>query len=218
MSDFSSPPSLPSHLTATADAYDAVAVRYADLVKDGLAHLPLDRSFVTAFADLVRAAGPAPVADLGCGPGYLTAALRDAGLDAFGIDLSPALVAIARRTYPGLRFEVGTMDALETADGSLGGVVSWYSLIHAQPEQLPSYLAEFRRVLAPGGYALLGFFESEGAPVTPFDHKVTTAYRWPVEALAALATDTGFTETARMLRQPGEGERFRRGHLLLRAA
>ncbi|HJD80621.1 MAG TPA: hypothetical protein K8W00_03820, partial [Kitasatospora aureofaciens] len=34
-------------LSATAEAYDAVAVRYADHVKDGLAHLPLDRSFVT---------------------------------------------------------------------------------------------------------------------------------------------------------------------------
>ncbi|MFI9366790.1 class I SAM-dependent methyltransferase, partial [Kitasatospora sp. NPDC053057] len=162
------PPASPSYLAATADAYDAVAVRYADLVKDGLAHLPLDRSFVTAFADLVRAAGCAPVADLGCGPGYLTAALHTCGLDAFGIDLSPALIDIARRTYPALRFEVGTMDALTTADATLGGVVSWYSLIHTPPGQLPAYLAEFRRVLAPGGYALLGFFESEGDPLTPF--------------------------------------------------
>ncbi|MFD8704833.1 class I SAM-dependent methyltransferase [Kitasatospora sp. NPDC059648] len=212
------PPPSSSYPAATAEAYDAVADLYADLVKDGLADLPLDRSFVTAFADLVRAAGPAPVADLGCGPGYLTAALREAGLDAFGVDLSPALVAIARRTYPGVRFEVGTMAALETADGALGGVVSWYSLIHTPPGQVPSCLAEFRRVLAPGGYALLGFFESEGAPVTPFDHKVATAYRWPLDTLCALATEAGFTETARLLRQPGDNERFRRGHLLLRAA
>ncbi|MFJ8477390.1 class I SAM-dependent methyltransferase [Kitasatospora sp. NPDC094011] len=213
-----------SYPAATADAYDAVAVRYADLVKDGLAHLPLDRSFVTAFADLVRAAGlvrtggPAPVADLGCGPGYLTAALHEAGLDAFGLDLSPALVGIARRSYPRLRFEVGSMAALAAGDGTLGGVVSWYSLIHTPPEQLPGYLAEFRRVLAPGGYALLGFFESGGGPVTVFDHKVAPAYRWPLETLAALAGEAGLAETARMLREPGEGERFRRGHLLLRAA
>jgi SAM-dependent methyltransferase len=207
-----------SYLATTADAYDAMAVRYAALVKDGLAgQPPLDRSFVAAFAGLVAAAGPAPVADLGCGPGYLTAALRESGLDAFGVDLSPALVGIARETYPHLRFEVGSMGALEAADGELGGVVSWYSLIHTPPEQLPSYLAEFRRVLAPGGHALLGFFESEGAPVTPFDHKVTTAYRWPIDALAALAAEAGFAETGRMLREPGEGERFRRGHLLLRA-
>ncbi|MFJ4191025.1 class I SAM-dependent methyltransferase [Kitasatospora sp. NPDC089509] len=207
-----------SYPAATADAYDAVAVRYADLVRDGLARLPLDRAFVAAFADLVRDAGPAPVADLGCGPGYLTAALHEAGLEAFGLDLSPALVDIARRSHPRLRFEVGSMAALAAGDGTLGGVVSWYSLIHTPPEQLPSYLAEFRRVLAPGGYALLGFFESGGEPVTVFDHKVAPAYRWPLEALAALAGEAGLAEVARMLREPGEGERFRRGHLLLRAA
>ncbi|MEV7601173.1 class I SAM-dependent methyltransferase [Kitasatospora sp. NPDC089797] len=203
---------------ATAAAYDALAERYADLVKDGLARLPLDRCFVAAFAELVRAAGAGPVADLGCGPGYLTAALAQGGLDAYGLDLSPALVAIARRSHPRLRFDVGSMDALAAGDGTLGGVVSWYSLIHTPPEQLPSYLAEFRRVLAPGGYALLAFFESEGAPVAPFDHKVATAYRWPVDGLAALAAGAGLAEHARMLREPGEGERFRRGHLLLRAA
>ncbi|MFD9685765.1 class I SAM-dependent DNA methyltransferase [Kitasatospora sp. NPDC059088] len=215
MSGSSSPSS--SYLRTTADAYDALAERYADFVRDGLAHLPLDRSLVTAFADLVRESGSGQVADLGCGPGYLTAALAEHGLDASGIDLSPALIAIARRRYPRLRFRTGSMGALAVGDGGLGGVVSWYSLIHTPPEQLPSYLAEFRRVLAPGGYALLGFFESEGDPVTPFDHKVTTAYRWPVDHLAHLAREAGLTENARLLREPGEGERFRHGRLLLRA-
>ncbi|MQS13673.1 class I SAM-dependent methyltransferase [Streptomyces kaniharaensis] len=202
---------------STAAAYDAIAVRYAEFVRDGLARLPLDRSVVTAFAELVRAAGAGPVADLGCGPGYVSAYLRDMGLDVFGVDLSPALVEIARETYPGLRFDVGSMDALNVADGELGGVVSWYSLIHTPPELIPSYLAEFRRVLAPGGHVLLGFFESEGAPVTAFDHKVATAYRWPIDGLADLAGEAGFAEVGRMLREPGEGERYRRGHLLMRA-
>ncbi|MGW2252403.1 class I SAM-dependent methyltransferase [Kitasatospora sp. NPDC001660] len=211
-------PELSSHQMTTAGAYDAVAVRYAALVKDGLASLPLDRSFVTAFADVVRASGASgPVGDLGCGPGYVSALLRELGVDVFGIDLSPELVGIARETYPGLRFDVGSMDALDTADGGLAGVVSWYSLIHTPPVDVPSYLAEFRRVLAVGGHALLGFFEAEGEPVAPFDHKVTTAYRWPIDEMAALAGAAGFAEVGRMLREPGENERFRRGHLLLRA-
>ncbi|MYR61499.1 methyltransferase domain-containing protein, partial [Streptomyces sp. SID625] len=115
-----------------------------------------------------------------------------------------------------LRFDVGSMDALDLADGSLAGVVSWYSLIHTPPRDVPAYVAEFRRVLAPGGQLLLGFFEAEGGPVTAFDHKVTTAYRWPVDELARIAAGAGFTETGRMLREPLEGERFRRGHLLMR--
>ncbi|WTW98790.1 class I SAM-dependent methyltransferase [Streptomycetaceae bacterium NBC_01309] len=206
-----------SHLDATASAYDAVATLYADLTRGYLDAFPLDRAMLAAFADAVRSGSDnRPVAELGCGPGYLTAHLRGLGLDVFGIDLSPAMIDIARSEYPGLRFEIGSMDALDLADGSLAGVVSWYSVIHAAPADLPSYFAEFGRVVAPGGHLLLGFFESEGGPVTAFDHKVTTAYRWPVDGLARLAGDAGFVEIGRMLREPGEEERFRRGHLLMR--
>jgi ubiquinone/menaquinone biosynthesis C-methylase UbiE len=45
-------------------------------------------------------------------------------VSAFGIDLSPGMVEIARKKNPELRFEVGSMTALELADGGLGGVVS----------------------------------------------------------------------------------------------
>ncbi|WP_223732809.1 class I SAM-dependent methyltransferase [Streptomyces purpurogeneiscleroticus] len=205
-----------SHLAATADAYDAMAALYADFARNSLAALPLDRAMLAAFADLARSTGAGPVAELGCGPGYLTAHLRDLGLDVFGIDLSPMMIDLARETYPDLRFEVGSMDALDLPDGKLNGVVSWYSVIHAPPQDVPSYIAEFRRVLAPGGHLLLAFFESEGEPVTAFDHKVATAYRWPIDDLAKLAGEAGFTEVGRMLREPGEDERFRRGHLLMR--
>ncbi|MFE7463041.1 class I SAM-dependent DNA methyltransferase [Streptomyces sp. NPDC057499] len=207
-----------SYLETTADAYGAVASLYADLARDSLGALPLDRSFLAVFAELVTAAGGGPVAELGCGPGYLTAHLRDLGLDAFGVDLSPVMIDLARRAYPDLRFEAGSMDALDLADGELRGIVSWYSVIHTPPGELPPYFAEFRRMLAPGGHLLLAFFESEGGPVAAFDHKVTTAYRWPLDGLADMAREAGFTEVGRMLREPCEGERFRRGHLLMRRA
>jgi ubiquinone/menaquinone biosynthesis C-methylase UbiE len=208
---------LSSYHRATADAYDAVAVLYAELFRDALDTLPLDRAVLAAFADSVRAVGSGPVAELGCGPGCVTAHLRDLGLDVFGVDLSPVMIDLAREAYPDLQFEVGSMDALDLADGQLQGIVSWYSVSHTPPQDVPSYLAEFRRVLAPGGTLLLAFFESEGDPTTAFDHKVTTAYRWPIDGLAGLAGEAGFTEIGRMLREPHEGERFRRGHLLMRA-
>ncbi|RKN43798.1 class I SAM-dependent DNA methyltransferase [Streptomyces hoynatensis] len=203
-----------AHLRTTADAYDAIATVYAELPRDDLATFPLDRAVLAAFAELTRGAGP--VAELGCGPGPVTAHLRDLGLDVFGVDLSPVMIRLAREAYPDLRFTVGSMDALDLAGGELVGIVSWYSVIHAPPKELPTYFAEFRRVLAPGGHLLLAFFESEGGPVTEFDHKVTAAYRWPIDELAALAGEAGFAEIGRMLREPCEGERFRRGHLLMR--
>ncbi|MFJ2704573.1 class I SAM-dependent DNA methyltransferase [Streptomyces sp. NPDC087428] len=207
----------PAYLRATADAYDAMAVVYADFARDSLAAVPLDRAFLAAFAELARANGAGPVAELGCGPGHLTAHLRGLGLDVFGIDLSPVMIGIAREEFPDLRFEVGSMDALDLADGELGGIVSWYSVIHTPPKELPPYFAEFRRLLPPDGVLLFAFFESGGGPVEAFDHKVTTAYRWPVDELAGLAREAGFVEVGRMLREPLDGERFRRGHLLMRA-
>ncbi|MGW3469037.1 class I SAM-dependent DNA methyltransferase [Saccharopolyspora sp. NPDC000995] len=210
MTDFS------SQLGATADAYDAVAVRYTEYVRNELDGLALDRAVLAAFAELARNTGAGHVAELGCGSGRVTAHLRDLGLDVFGIDLSPVMIDLARKTYPDLRFDVGSMDALDLPDDKLDGIVSWYSVIHAPPQDLPSYITEFQRVLAPGGHLLLAFFEAEDGPVTAFDHKVTTAYRWPIDDLAGLASEAGFTETGRMLRQPRENERHRRGHLLMR--
>jgi ubiquinone/menaquinone biosynthesis C-methylase UbiE len=157
------------------------------------------------------------VADLGCGEGRIGAHLAGLGLDVTGIDLSPALIKIARATRPGIRFEAGSMHALPLGDATLAGVVSWYSVIHAAPGDVPGYFAEFCRVLRPGGYLLAAFFEAVNEPVTAYDHKVTPAYRWPVDELAALAGEAGFTEAGRMSREPRDGERsFRRGHLLMR--
>jgi SAM-dependent methyltransferase len=65
------------------------------------------RAALALFVELLRAEGGGPVADVGCGPGHVTAHLHDSGLDAFGIDLSPVMIDIARREHPGLRFEVG---------------------------------------------------------------------------------------------------------------
>ncbi|GAB2634154.1 hypothetical protein GCM10027068_12000 [Prescottella soli] len=74
------------HLRGTAEACDAVAVRYAELARNELDTLPLDRAALAAFAELARATGSGPVAELGCGPGRVTAHLRDLELEVFGVD------------------------------------------------------------------------------------------------------------------------------------
>lgn len=203
-------------LAVTAAAYDSVSARYAEFVRGELDALPLDRAVLTAFAEHVSAAGGGLVADVGCGPGRIGAYLAGLGLDAMGIDVSPAMVEIARSACPGLRFEIGSMHALPLGDGALAGIVSWYSVIHAAPGDVPAYFAEFRRVVKPGGHLLAAFYEAVDEPVTVYDHKVTPAYRWPVGELAALAGEAGFEEVGRMSREPRDTERFRRGHLLMR--
>ncbi|WP_198292702.1 class I SAM-dependent methyltransferase, partial [Salinispora arenicola] len=98
---------------------------------------PLDRALLGAFAERVRRSGNIRVADVGCGPGRVTILLHRLGLDAFGIDLSPQMVALARQTYPELGFEVGSMLALHVSDASLGGLLAYYSIIHVPWERRP---------------------------------------------------------------------------------
>lgn len=201
---------------STRTAYDAVASLYAELFGNVLDTLPLERALLSAFAELVQAHGAGPVVDVGCGPGHVTAHLHSLGLDASGIDLSPEMIAIARRSRPDLRFDVGSMTALDLADSAVRGLLANYSFIHTPPAELPVVFAEFARVLAPGGYLLLGFFAGDEPQPQAFDHKVTLAYRWSPGRLAELAGEAGFTEVARLVRVPNEGERFQQGQLLLR--
>jgi SAM-dependent methyltransferase len=208
----------PDFLRATRTAYDSWAAPYAELFANGLEDFPLDRAMLAAFADFVRADGGGPVADLGCGPGHVTSLLHSLGLDASGVDLSAEMIAIARTARPDLRFEVGSMTALDLADGGLGGVVARYSIIHTPPERLPDVCAEFHRVLAPGGHLLVAFqaHDDPSELAESFDHKVALAYRWSPDRVADLLTEAGFTEKARLRRAPTESERpFPHCHLLL---
>jgi ubiquinone/menaquinone biosynthesis C-methylase UbiE len=150
-------------LDDTRTSYDTVAASYADLLRDSLAGEPFQRGILALFAEVVRAQGDTTVADVGCGPGRLTGYLRGIGLDAFGIDLSPGMIEVARRDHPGVRFEVGSMTALDLPGDSLSGVLAWFSLIHVPDDEVPVALAEFHRVLRPGGAVLIGFHAGEGS-------------------------------------------------------
>jgi SAM-dependent methyltransferase len=207
-------------LGATRDAYDAVAETYAQMFRDTPHDSPLDIAILGAFAGFVKAGGGGRVADLGCGPGHVTAYLAGLGLAAFGVDASPGMIKLARQAFPDLRFDEGTMTALDLADGELGGVLSRWSIIHTPPPEVPAILAEFARVLAPGGHLLIGFSATDGPshPTQVFDHTVAPAYRWWPDHLAALLREAGLAEVARMIvePQPTDRRQFQVVHLIAR--
>jgi SAM-dependent methyltransferase len=207
---------VPEHQDETRAAYDKVVDLYASLFTSQLETRPFARNMIGTFAELVRATGNLRVADVGSGPGHLTAMLRDLGLNACGLDLSPAMVEHARRAHPALRFEEARMEALTVEDGALGGVLSHYSVIHTPPGEVPALLAEQARVLAPGGLLLVSFFGTEGPEPIRFDHKVTPAYSWPVDRFAELLAAAGLVPFARLLHDPASERGFLDTHVLAR--
>ncbi len=135
-------------------SYDAVASAYAETFVGELAEMPFERWLLDRVA--AHAAG-APVVEVGCGPGHVTAYLADGGADATGIDLSPAMVDEARRRFPGGRFEPGDLRRLTRPATSAGwaAVLGWYSLIHLAASELPAAVASLARPLLPGGWLVL---------------------------------------------------------------
>ncbi|MGW1775552.1 class I SAM-dependent methyltransferase [Streptomyces sp. NPDC002104] len=204
------------HQAGTRAAYDGVVELYASMFADRLETHPFSRAMINTFAELARATGNTRAADVGCGPGHLTAMLHELGLDAFGLDLSPAMVDHARRAHPALRFEEARMEALPVEDAALGGVLSHYSMIHTPPPELPALLAEQVRVLAPGGLLLASFFGTGGPEPVRFDHKVTPAYSWPVDRFADLLTGAGLVPFARLIHDPASERGFLDAHVLAR--
>lgn len=190
-------------IAAVRSSYDRVVADYATRYAGELAHKPLDRALLASFAEQTRLLGP--IADIGCGPGQVARLLHDLGAAVEGIDLSPAMVAEARRLHPEIAFREGTMLHLPVADGALGGIVAFYSLIHLTPVEVPRALAEFARALRPGGLLLVSFHVGlETVHLdTWWDQDVSLDFRFfAMDEIVDWLEGAGFAVEARVERAP----------------
>ncbi|MGN6607473.1 MAG: DUF480 domain-containing protein [Jatrophihabitans sp.] len=141
--------------------YASVADAYADRLVDELAELPFERWLLHHVA---RLAGDHPIVEVGCGPGHVTAFLADAGNDAVGIDLTPAMVDEARRRFPDGDYQVGDLRSLMRPrnDDGWGAVLAWYSLIHLAASELPGAVTSLARPTRSDGWVLAALHAGAG--------------------------------------------------------
>jgi len=141
-------------------AYTTVSETYSTRRVDELDELPFERWLLGRVA----ATAPGPIADVGCGPGHVTAFLVEFGAEATGFDLTPAMVEQARANFPDLEFEVGDLRRLlkpRTAHG-WGAVIGWFSLVHFAGSELGPAISAMVRTLTPGGWLLLALLAGPG--------------------------------------------------------
>jgi FkbM family methyltransferase len=105
--------------------------------------------------------------DFGCGAGRLSRAMARHFEHVIGIDVSASMVEAARRLNADVRnleFRENASPRIERiADASIDFVFSHITLQHIPGELAEGYVAEFFRVLAPGGVAAFQFVEDNDA-------------------------------------------------------
>ncbi len=112
------------------------------------------------YRSLIDKAGLQPgqaVLDVGCGTGTLAVMIKrlHPQVEVTGVDPDPKALARATRkaTRAGMavRFDRGFGDELSYGDATFDRVFSSMMLHHVRRDDKPKVLAEFRRVLKPGG-------------------------------------------------------------------
>jgi SAM-dependent methyltransferase len=113
---------------------------------------------IAAMLEAIGLPRGARVIDLGCGSGWTTLFLAEAGHDALGLDLVPANVDVARerasRWGSPARFEVADLEALHPASSPFDAGLLFEALHHCARQD--AVLAGAARQLRPGGWLLIG--------------------------------------------------------------
>jgi SAM-dependent methyltransferase len=150
--------------------------------------------------------GAAPVLDLGCGRGEFLSLLRDAGIEAKGVDVDADMVAYARGE--GLEVEhadaVAYLDGL--AEGSLGGIFAAQLLEHLPAATVVRLLELAAAKLRPGGL-LVAETINPLSPLALRNYFADLTHAQPLvpETLELLARQAGFSSVEiRFLNEPEE--------------
>ena len=135
-----------------------------------------------ATARLLNAAQVRPGAtllDVATGPGGLAVEATRLGIICTGVDLSPGMIQLAKKSNPGIAFRVADVEDLPFADASFDAVVCNFGLGHFPwPE---TSVAECVRVLKPGGWIALSWWDD------PSRQRIQGLFREAIAEIGAAA-------------------------------
>jgi SAM-dependent methyltransferase len=206
-------------IVTTQPGYDELASAYEEAFPDGYASA-VERHAVALLVEEISASGlTGPVVDVGCGTGHVTADLAASGLDVVGVDPSPGMLDIARRSHPEVRFVAGDahLDGLDD-ERPLAGLLARFSLIHVPPDDVPAVVHGWATRLQPGARVMVAFqcADEPADGVVEFDHRVARAWRWHPDAMAGVLASAGIVERWRLVARRDDVHRFDECHLGLR--
>lgn len=172
----------------TMASYEAIAAAY-------LARRQERSAMAGALARFVAHTRPGGrVLDVGCGPGFDTAALQDQGLRAVGVDLSWGMLHTGRAAYsvPLVQADLRQLPFAPVWDGL------WVNaaLLHLPRPEVPAALRQFHHLLRPGGclYLSLKAGQGEGWEVEGYGQPAPRWFAyWTAADLALLLAAAGFT-------------------------
>jgi ubiquinone/menaquinone biosynthesis C-methylase UbiE len=157
--------------------FDAWSTFYDQPAIQRLTYRPVQDAVVAALQPL----RPRCVLDLGCGTGLLTARLRGAfpATTIVGCDFSDGMLRQAHAREPGVPWVCGDALRLPFRDVAFDAIVSTEAF-HWFPDQ-PRALAEMRRVLVPGGHALIAIVNTPHETVRTLVHAASRTFGQPFD-------------------------------------
>lgn len=95
------------------------------------------------------------VLDVGCGDGWYTRHMLEAGADTTGVDYSQQAVEFAKLINPSVPFVHAPVQSMPFPDQSFETVFSFQVIEHIPPDELPEGVTELRRVIKDDGMLIV---------------------------------------------------------------